>query len=83
MTIKLVPPVSAKEEARQSVIKLLRKTLEEAEAGQLQSVVMIIESVDGTWADRASETIKFSEAIGRLEITKQEWIAQYLKKNDQ
>jgi hypothetical protein len=79
VTIKLVPGPTAKDDVRESVLRLLRKTLEEAEAGQVQSLTMIIEAPNGEWINRCSDTVKFSEAIGRLEITKQEWIDQYLK----
>lgn len=75
----LVPKPTANEEVRESVVRLLRWSLEQAEAGNVDTLIMILGHPDGEWSDKVSETVKFSEAIGRLEITKQEWIAQYLK----
>jgi len=77
--IKLVTNPTASEEVKESVVRLLRDTLTEAEAGQIDCVAIIIGRVDGQWLDRCSTTMCFSEAIGRLEITKQEWIEQYLR----
>ena len=76
--LALVPKPKASDEVRESVVRLLRKSLEEAEAGDIVSVIMIFRNADGEWTDRCSDTEKFSEDIGRLEITKQRWIAQYL-----
>jgi hypothetical protein len=77
--IGLVAKPTAEDDVRESVIRLLRKTLEEAEAGEVDSLVMIVGCPNGEWSDRASETVKFSEAIGRLEITKQDWIARFMR----
>lgn len=77
--LHLVTPAKASDEVRESVIRLLRKTLDEAEAGDIDSIAMIIAAPNGEWIDRFSDTVKFSEAIGRLEITKQEWISRYLE----
>lgn len=78
-SVTLVTKPTAAEEVRESVIRLLRKTLDEAEAGQIETVIIIGRAPDGEWINRASETNHFSDAIGRLEITKAEWIAQYLE----
>ena len=77
--VALVPKPKASDEVRESVIRLLRKSLDEAEAGEIVSAIMILRRADGEWIDRASTTERFSEDIGRLEITKQKWIAQYLQ----
>lgn len=76
--VKLVTKPTAADEVRESVTRLLRDTLAEAESGEIDCVAIIIGHTDGEWSDRCSTTTRFSEAIGRLEITKQEWIAQYL-----
>jgi hypothetical protein len=78
MTIKLVTPPTADEEVQASIIKLLETTLVEAKAGELRSIIIIAAHVDNGWIDRASETLIFSEVIGRLEIMKQRWIKRYL-----
>lgn len=77
--VSLVNKATADEEVKESVIRLLRETLEQAEAGEVDSILMIVGSPSGEWLDKASETVKFSETIGRLEISKQEWINRYLR----
>lgn len=76
--VVLVPKPKASDEVRDNVIHLLRKTLAEAENGEITSAIMIFKNAAGEWINRCSETEQFSESIGRLEITKQEWIAKYL-----
>ena len=76
--ISLVTKPSADEEVRESVVRLLREALAQAEAGEVDTVLMILGHPDETWSDIASETVSFSHAVGRLEILKQKWIAKYL-----
>jgi hypothetical protein len=76
--LSLAPRPKAEDEVRDNVVKLLAGALEEARNGEITSVIVILQRADGDWSDRASDTLKFSEAIGRLEILKQEWIEQYL-----
>lgn len=77
--VSLVTHPTAAEEVKASVVKLLRNALELAETGEIESVVLILGHTSGEWTDQVSETVKFSEAVGRLEITKQEWINQFLR----
>ena len=77
--LSLVVPPTASDEVRESVVKLLKETLADAEAGKIDTVIMILGHPDTEWSDRVSGTNRFSEAVGRLEITKQEWIAQYFR----
>lgn len=79
--VTLVPKPKASDEVRESVVSLLRKSLAEAESGEVHSALIILEDVNGEWISRQSTTLKFSETVGRLEIFKQEWIAQFLKKD--
>ena len=79
--IKLVPEAVAEDEVRESVLAVLQEMLGMAEAGVLNTVIVIAGRVDGDWMNRYSETVCFSEAIGRLEITKQEWVKNYMKEN--
>jgi hypothetical protein len=81
MTIKLVTPPTAEDDVKASIIKLLETTLTEAKAGELRSIIIIAAHINNGWIDRASETLIFSEVIGRLEIMKQRWIKQYLDNN--
>jgi hypothetical protein len=76
--VKLVPPQTVDEEVRDSVVRLLSEALAEAKEGHVRTVVLILGYPNGDWANKASFTDRYSEAIGRLEITKQEWIKQYL-----
>lgn len=77
--IQLVTKPKVEDEVRESVLRALRQTLEQAEAGEIDTVIMILGHPDGEWSDRCTSTTKLSEAIGRIEITKQEWIAEYLR----
>lgn len=77
--ITLVPKPTPEAEVRDSVIRILREMLEEAEAGHLTSVFVILQDENGLWAHRASKTTRISETIGRIEMAKQELIANYLK----
>jgi hypothetical protein len=81
MTIKLVTPPTAEDDVKASIIKLLETTLTEAKAGELRSIIIIAAHINNGWIDRASETLIFSEVIGRLEIMKQRWVKQYLENN--
>ena len=76
--ITLAPKLTADEEVKASVVKILKTALEEAESGQIISVVMLLGCVNGDWCNRASESIHFSSCIGQLEITKHELIKQFL-----
>jgi hypothetical protein len=76
--IALAPKLTADEEVKASVVNILKKALEEAESGQIISVVVLLGCVNGDWCNRASETINFSSCIGQLEITKHELIKQFL-----
>ena len=76
--ISLVPKPTVAEEVRESVVRLLRSALEEAEKGDVDTVIIISSLTNGEWLERASDTNKISESIGRLEIVKQQWIAQFL-----
>jgi hypothetical protein len=81
--VTLVSKPKASDEVRESVVRLLRESLEQAERGEVDTVIIILSHPDGEWSDRCSNTDKLSTAIGRLEITKQEWIAKYLKERAQ
>jgi hypothetical protein len=81
--LSLAPRPKAEDQVRESIVAILATALKEARNGEITSVIMILQHSDGDWSDRASETIKFTEAIGRLEILKQEWIAVYLADRDQ
>ena len=73
-----VAPLTAKEELRAEVIALLRDALEQAEAGDVDEVLILMRHPgDDEWSNLASETLGFAAWIGRIEITKLDWIEQY------
>jgi hypothetical protein len=78
--VKLVAKPTADEEVCKSVVTLLTDALAHAEAGEIDTVLLIAHYVDGEWSDAFSDTNRYSETIGRLEIAKHEWIANYLRK---
>jgi hypothetical protein len=70
------PPPS--EEIRRDVCRILREALVKAEAGEVAEAIVILKWTDGNWSDERSATVSMSEAVGKLEIVKQAWIASYL-----
>lgn len=77
--IKLVTPPTISDEIKEGVVKLARKVLEDAEAGNCLALLVIAERPDGTWSREWSGTENFSISIGRLMISIHEWIAQYAR----
>jgi hypothetical protein len=77
--LSVVTPPTVATEIRETVIELLERRLEEARAGKVDTVVIICHYVDGDWSDCASSTEIFSDAIGRLEILKQDWVQRVLR----
>ena len=70
------PPIS--QQIKDDCVDILRKALAKAEAGDMETVLVICKNDDGTWSDEHSGTMRMGEAIGYLEIIKQEWINRYL-----
>jgi hypothetical protein len=77
-TVNLVPKPTAAEEVRASVMALLRDVLEQAEAGEIECVMMVTVGPGGYWKPLMSKTDNFSGMMGRLEIAQQEWILDYM-----
>jgi hypothetical protein len=77
--LSLAPALSASAENQQSVIKLLEKGLELAKKGEISSAIIILNREDGLWHEWCSSSAELSRDIGRVEITKQKLIANYLK----
>ena len=76
--IKLVTPPTADRQTRESVIGLLRDALVEAEAGNVDMVIIMSRHINGDWTDRASQDDRFTDTIGRIEIVKAQMMALYL-----
>lgn len=79
MAIALVPTPTAAEKYKKACVEILRERLAQAEAGDIESLVLIVKHADGTWSDDRSGVDGFPEAIGRLEITKHAWITAFLR----
>jgi len=79
--IKLVTPPKAADDVRESVVRILRNALAEAETGNVDTVVVIMGHPDGDWSNKCSTTLKFSEAIGRMFIAMQEWTTLHNERN--
>jgi len=78
-----VKPPSVSNEIRDSMIKLIEDLLEEAKAGDVTEVCILIQHADPKeWSDRSSMTENIMTWVGRLETTKLDWIAKY-KEQDQ
>ena len=77
--MRLVPKPALPADIKESVVRILRSRLEEAERGEIDTVIVLAHHTDKDWSESASGTDRFSDAIARIEITKQSWINQYLK----
>ena len=77
--VKLAPKPTLPDEIRDAAIKLAKQVLEDVEAGNVTTLLVIAARPDGSWSREWSGTMEMAEMIGRLEITKQEWISAYSK----
>lgn len=78
MAIRLVTPPTASEEIKQSVVEKLEEILAQAKAGDITEFCMIIQHADpAEWSDISSMTKHIMTWVGRLEMTKLDWIAKY------
>jgi hypothetical protein len=78
--LKLTAKPTLSDEIKESAVKLAREVLADVEAGNVTTLLVIAVRPDGTWSREWSGTADMAGVIGRLEITKQEWIAQFSKK---
>ena len=78
MTLTVLPKPSTDKDTKESVVRILKTVLDRAEAGEVKAIILIESCIDGNWIPHWGEVPNYSEAIGRLEILKQEWIAAYL-----
>lgn len=63
---------------RESMIKVLEDTLEEAKKGDISEILMLIQHADPhEWSDRMSFSSHIPIWIGRLELTKLDLAAKY------
>lgn len=78
--VKLAPKPTLDDEIKEGAAKLARDVLADVEAGNVTTLLVIAVRPDGTWSREWSGTAEMAAMIGRLEITKQEWIAEYSRK---
>jgi hypothetical protein len=76
--VSLVIPPAPAEKIKRDTIRILRDALAEAEAGEIAEIIVIAKRQDGFWFDERSGTMSMSDAVGKIEIIKQSWIATYL-----
>jgi hypothetical protein len=75
--VQLAPKPQLAQEIKEAAVKLAREVLADVEAGNVTTLLVIAGRPDGTWSREWSGTQEMPEMIGRLEITKQEWIKAY------
>ena len=80
--IKLAPKPPASKEIRDNILDILKEYQKHAEEGKLECLVIIGGFVDNSWTNHMSGTLDFPQAIGKLQIAMQEWIAEELTKED-
>lgn len=74
----------AADDIKASVVKLLEELLVEAKAGDITELCILIQHADPReWSDRSSMTENIMGWVGRLELTKLDWIAKYREQDDQ
>lgn len=81
-TVQLVTPPSCSDEIKESIIKELTDMLAQAKRGEFSMVVVIFKRTAGKWGHYESGTLDFCEVIGRLEITKTEWINEFVRQSE-
>lgn len=76
--VSLAPKPTVDDQIKRGVVELLRELLADAEAGKIESLLVIGNCVGSGWFDRRSGTLAFAETVGQLEVVKQTWISSYL-----
>lgn len=69
--------ITSKDDAFSSVISELEKALEAAKQGQIDAVVVLARCTNGKWTEWHSGARNFPDMVGKMEIVKHDWIAQY------
>jgi hypothetical protein len=78
-TLSIAPKPTVLDKIKQDIVETLREALAEAEKGEICSMLLIMKHNDNSWSDERSGSMDFPDAIGRLEIVKQNWIQAYLQ----
>lgn len=80
--ISLVDRLKSSDDYRKEIIDALNAALRRAENGETDSVVIIERQPNKYWLFNFGGERSVVEMVGRIEILKQEWIAEYLKKSE-
>lgn len=73
-TLAPLHPDTTREECRQSAIENAKEALRRLEANECSEVLIILRRDDDQWDNLASFTTSITAWVGRLEITKSDWI---------
>jgi hypothetical protein len=74
---RIVPKPTAQAEIQKQIIRMLADELDRARDGKISMMILITRDIDGKWGHEQTGVENFSEAIGKIEIMKQSWIAKY------
>lgn len=77
VNLRIVSPPTATEETRADVVTHLKRALAEAESGNVNEVLILMCHANGEWSNLSSRTESILKWVGRLEITKLDWIGLY------
>lgn len=72
--LDLVKAKPVEERIKAEVVQLLERYLEEAKRGEIKELFVIALHDNDEWTDRSTSTMHLNSWIGRMEITKLEWI---------
>lgn len=61
------------------MVRVLREALALAEAGEIESAIIIMDATNGEWVQKVSASNSFCRRIGQLEIIKHEMIAAFCR----
>lgn len=77
--LSIAPKPTPDEQIKESVMKVLKEALAEAEKGEISDIVIIAVHPDGAWSDWQSSTNHASAMVGRLDIAKHKRILNILQ----
>lgn len=66
------------EQMRANCVRVLKEALAQAEAGELESILIISRRVDDRWRYEYTGVKRMTETIGQLTIVRHAWITEYL-----
>lgn len=79
VTLREVPALTTQEEIRLNVVEKLKRVLVQAEAGEIDEILVIMHHPDEDWTSISSMTQSIMRWVGYLEMTKLDWVDKYKK----